>query len=701
MTTVSDSKLKTDQWLCPRWTRVCFLLAVAVHFYLVTINWTWGFMLGHEFRQAQTALITDYIDRQNNFGFYYETPILGKPWAFPLEFPFYQWAVVGVKRLLEIKDYEAARTVSLSCFYLALPAFYLLLGAAGVSPAKRWIFLALMVFCPVYIFYSRAFLIDPMAMMCSAWFLTAFVLMMQRRKWHWWVICTLAGTVGALIKSLVFLVWVFPAALYGAYCLWESLKKTPRGSQVVKTLLWGGSSVILPYTMLKWWVSFTDAIKAPHPSAYIFTSDALTQGNFGTFSLESRLSWVTWRDLWTRWAEAITFPWAIGAIVLIGVILCRRERHWILIFSGVWLFGQLAFPYAYAYQDYYFYAGAAFLVFVFGWVVTGVLELSWLPKWVRVGFALLPFAIQAESYHNYYYQMQKVQSNGGSALTRILKDVVPAESIISIIGQDWAAIIPYYSGHRALMIRKGMEFNETYIKGAIADLWDEEIAALIVSADSRYEKREVARVVKLAGLVPEPVFSLNDSMVYLSPNYHNIVRERLGIESNPYPELVLLAASDQDPSLSGDFDISEGASKLSFSTVSPRLERYKIAHGYRNFEVGPVPVYNFHADSDLWMRTPPNAQHFRWKYGLFDDAWDREGFKTDGVDFVIFAEKADGSRRELWRDVVNPAKIESDRGLQTGEGEFTLESEEQLIFASRERSNGAFDWAYFTSIEVW
>ena len=141
MTKENESNSTTDHWLISRWTRLCFLLAVGVHFYLVTINWTWGFMLGHEFRQAQTALITEYIDKQNNFGVYYETPILGKPWAFPLEFPFYQWAVVGVKRLFEVKDYEAARTVSLGCFYAALPAFYLLLGAFGVSQARRWIFL--------------------------------------------------------------------------------------------------------------------------------------------------------------------------------------------------------------------------------------------------------------------------------------------------------------------------------------------------------------------------------------------------------------------------------------------------------------------------------------------------------------------------------------------------------------------------------
>ncbi len=701
MTKENESNSTTDHWLISRWTRLCFLLAVGVHFYLVTINWTWGFMLGHEFRQAQTALITEYIDKQNNFGVYYETPILGKPWAFPLEFPFYQWAVVGVKRLFEVKDYEAARTVSLGCFYAALPAFYLLLGAFGVSQARRWIFLALMMFCPVYIFYSRAFLIDPMAMMFSAWFLTAFVLMMQRRRWQWWVLCTVAGSIGALIKSLVFLVWLFPAAVYGVYCLWGAVREVPRGPAMAKTVAWGVSAVILPYGLLKWWVSFTDAIKASHPSAYIFTSEALTQGNFGTFSLESRLSLETWDALWTRWSEAISFPWAVAAIVIAGLVLCPRERHWILIGSGVWLFGQLAFPYAYAYQDYYFYAGAAFLVFVFGWVVTGVLELSWLPKWVRVGLALFPFVTQAWSYHSYYYQMQKVQSHGGSAISRVLRDWVPAESIITVMGYDWSAILPYYSGHRALMIRNGMEFDETYIKGAIADLKDEEIAALVVSKEVQANGKEVARVVELAGLVPEPVFSLQGTVVYLSPGYNNIVREQLEFEQNRYPEIKLLEAPEHDLASTRGYHISAGASKISFPTVSPGVERYRIVHGYRNFKTGPVPVYNFHTDSDLWLRTPADARQFRWKYGLFDSAWDREGSKTDGVDFVIHAEKPDGSRREVWRDEVNPAEVESDRGLQTGEGELVLEPDEQVVFSSRERSNGAYDWAYFTSIEVW
>ncbi|MEJ6602154.1 MAG: hypothetical protein QNL51_06230, partial [Opitutaceae bacterium] len=186
----------TESRFSSKWTLTVFLAALGFHLFFVTVNWSYGFMQGHEFRQAQTALITEYINKQNNFGIYYETPILGKPWAFPLEFPFYQWVVVIVKRTLSIEYFEAARAVSVTCFYGSLPAIFLLLGSWRIPRAKRWFLLALILVSPVYIFYSRAFLIDPMAMMVSAWFLTAFVRAMQGRSWRWWWVALLAGTIG-------------------------------------------------------------------------------------------------------------------------------------------------------------------------------------------------------------------------------------------------------------------------------------------------------------------------------------------------------------------------------------------------------------------------------------------------------------------------------------------------------------------------
>ena len=197
---------------------------MVAHFYFVTVGWNWGFMIGHEFRQTQTALITYYIDLQNNFSIDYETPIFGPPWQMPLELPVYQWVVVLVKRAFDLADFQAARTVSLASFYLALPGVWLLLKRCRLSAREISVVIALVALCPVYIFYSRAFLIDPMAFMFSVWFLALFVEMMRSRR-IWLILgCTVCGTLAVLIKSLVFMVWLFPAALYGAYCLLTAWK---------------------------------------------------------------------------------------------------------------------------------------------------------------------------------------------------------------------------------------------------------------------------------------------------------------------------------------------------------------------------------------------------------------------------------------------------------------------------------------------
>ncbi|HLP08005.1 MAG TPA: hypothetical protein VK178_07555, partial [Opitutaceae bacterium] len=74
---------------------VLFCAAAAIHLWFATRNWHYRFMAGHEFRQTQTALIAHYIEQENNFSPDYSVPLLGKPWVLPLEFPFYEWGVVG------------------------------------------------------------------------------------------------------------------------------------------------------------------------------------------------------------------------------------------------------------------------------------------------------------------------------------------------------------------------------------------------------------------------------------------------------------------------------------------------------------------------------------------------------------------------------------------------------------------------------
>ncbi|HLP08436.1 MAG TPA: hypothetical protein VK178_09730, partial [Opitutaceae bacterium] len=72
-----------------------FSLALAAHLACALRGWEIPGLLGHGFRQAQTALSIDAM-KQDGFRLDYATPVLGKPWAIPMEFPLYQWLVMRV-----------------------------------------------------------------------------------------------------------------------------------------------------------------------------------------------------------------------------------------------------------------------------------------------------------------------------------------------------------------------------------------------------------------------------------------------------------------------------------------------------------------------------------------------------------------------------------------------------------------------------
>src|SRR5262245_18545418 len=105
---------------------LAFVGMLAVHVWLATYNLGIGFMPGHEFRQTQTAFVTHFIDRTDNFSVLYESPLVGKPWvSVLLEVPIYEWSVVWLSRATGWTHVLAARSVSLACFYLMLPAIWL------------------------------------------------------------------------------------------------------------------------------------------------------------------------------------------------------------------------------------------------------------------------------------------------------------------------------------------------------------------------------------------------------------------------------------------------------------------------------------------------------------------------------------------------------------------------------------------------
>ena len=504
--------------------------------------------------------------------------------------------------------------------------------------------------------------------------------------------------IGILIKSLVFLVWLFPAALFGAWTLWREWRRGGSTRSLLRTIGFGVGAVVAPYAAITWWVGYTDAIKEVHRSAWIFTSKALTEGNFGTFSLESRLARETWSVMGERWSETLAPPWFILSFLLLGVLLCPKARKFILGAFVIWMFGQLAFPYAYALQDYYFYAGAVFVVLALGFAAAGLIEELRAPLAARLCLAAAPFIVMGHTYLTGYYQLQSVKSPGGSGMTALFQDMLHSESVIVGVGQDWSAIVPYYSKRRALMVRSGLEYDQDYLRGAIDDLDGAIISALFISGERRSNKKVVEDLTTITGVVPTPLFRHLDTDVYVNPIFYSDLYNRLGPGGSVYPNVEPIDQPEGVDFTLNEFELHRNLAESVFPMIDPLPHRMRIRYGYSLSEIDGHDVLNFHPDSDLWIQPEKPSGRMRWRYGIKDTTWDREGAKSDGVDFIVWVESPDGERREIFRDEVVPVTDESKRGIIDAEFDYEAGPDEVLVFGCRARGNAAFDWAFVVDI---
>jgi hypothetical protein len=676
-----------------------FVCALLTHFWLATRNWKAGFMPGHEFRQTQTALISHFIDRENNFSLLYETPIVGKPWvSILLEVPVYEWSVVLVSRATGWSHVVSARAVTLACFYLTLPALWLLFRRMGLPPDRRLLPLMLILLCPVYIFYSRAFLMESMELMCCAWFLVGYVGMMERRRWPWFLLATVAGTGASLIKSATFAVWLIPAAACAAWMLWGDLRSRDRWRASLQTVFWGLAGVTVPLGALRLWIELTDPIKAAHASAWIFTSANLSLGNWGLNDLTARFSASVWGTLLDRWSEALMPPWLVIAMLLTGLVLLPAQRRQIAGLAAVFFMAQLLFPFAYAYQEYYFYACAVFLLGGFGWILHGLLE-SGLPRWLCWPLIAVVPAAQLHTYWHFYFPQQMVRSDGGFSYTLTLRDFTPRESVIVVAGADWAAMVPLYTERRALMIRNGLEHDRAYLDRAFNDLWDEDVSALVLLGDQRNNGALRDLAVAAFGLDQIPTFSHRYADVYCSRRYSDAVRRGLEQRGN-YGDIKVPSPVPPIPASTDIVRVNEGLARSMLSAISPAPLKARFSFGMGRLLYEGEEVLNAHPDSDVWLRPPTGASRIEWDYGMITSAWERAGDKTDGVEMLIIGLRPGLGEREIFRRELDPVLREGDRGKQREVIRYEPLPGEILHFSTRPRAGLAYDWTYWARIEV-
>ena len=119
-----DPANRHDRSWLRHWPKLALFVALGLHAWLVSANWSSRFLAGHEFRQGQTALSAFFIAHDQDYSLAYPTPVFGPPWSIPMEFPLYQWATAWLSTKTQWSIVESARALNLACFYLTLPAVF-------------------------------------------------------------------------------------------------------------------------------------------------------------------------------------------------------------------------------------------------------------------------------------------------------------------------------------------------------------------------------------------------------------------------------------------------------------------------------------------------------------------------------------------------------------------------------------------------
>jgi hypothetical protein len=494
---------------------ILFFVCLTIHLMLSFVGWGNTLCDNHSSRQTLTAIST-YYTIKDGFKINYITPVLGKAWAVPLEFPLYQWIVAAVVIISKIPLDQGGRLVSLIFFYFSFIPIYFLLTHFIAKKSHRLIFLCLILASPFFIFWSRTFLIEPLALFLSLSFLLGVVNSTIKSRSLVVLITCVAGTLAGLTKITTFSIYYLAGLIF--YFLFRvrsnswviGLPDVSKKKFISSIFLFG-----VPVIINLWYIHFADMQKSLNPIANVFTSYASRWWYIGR--IEDKFTWEAWSQI-LKFSSSIIFYATKVFIISYGFIfgllfiLAQRYRKEALFCLLLFLSGPLVFTNLYYRHIYYYYANAVFLLSSLAFIVVSLLEDN---KWKYFTKLVILPALLLTMYSTYffsYYSTQKKNHLYLRPLIEAIKSHTSESDIILIYGFDWHPEIPYYSQRRALMyhIWTGGVFSDNRFKLALKSLENEKIGGMVVGGETGEDKRKdrvfIEERIKELNLLPHPVF---------------------------------------------------------------------------------------------------------------------------------------------------------------------------------------------------
>lgn len=435
-----------------------FVAAVLFSAWAVTTGWTNTIVDAHGFRQTQTAISTYYMLHGSGV-LAYETPLLGPPWSIPFEFPLYQVTVALAVRMSRLDLEPAGRLVSVAFFYLTLIPAADALRTLGMATRHRLICLALLLVSPLYLFWSRTFMIESTALFLAVAYLALLMRCARAGGGAVWMAAAMCGCLAGVVKlTTLYACWMAGAA----YVAWSEHERglDRRRIFVLATVL------ALPVTVSLGWTRHADAQRALNPFADFLRAPALTPWMFGT--VEQRLTaYPTWWAIGVRTIESVCGSLAFYLTVP-AMLWSRLYRRPYAACVALYLAAVMTFTNLYVVHEYYPYSIGIFLIAAEGFAIASLLEGDSRQRLTGIALAVFLIGSSAWAYAVHEHRLQRGNSEGRTTVARQIASMTQPDEVLVIFGLDWSAEVPYYARRRALMIQEPERLTRESVEQARA-----------------------------------------------------------------------------------------------------------------------------------------------------------------------------------------------------------------------------------------
>lgn len=383
--------------------------------------------------------------------------MLGAPWAIPFEFPVYQLIVAALAHL-PIRLDVAGRIVNYAFFVMTLVPLGMLARTLSVSRSAFLSVAILFIFSPIYLYWSRTFLIEDCALFFSFLWLALAARFLQKPQAGVLTCAIAAGCLGVLAKSTTMAPFLLLAGLGTLWVLYHRFRAGQRAPNLLALAFGFAAMSAVPLAVGFAWVAYSDAVKEKNEFGAYLTSSALSGWNFG--NLGEKVGAHLWRDI----VLGRVLPDSLGALHLLGmgtlglafILAWMRGGARSSVLAGAATLGFLVpfvvFTNLHIVHPYYQVANAVFIVVAVGLAIGLLFDEG---RWLLAACILVLLVGGQVSYFWEKYKpiVETNQKYNSLYLAGLIakEHTSPGQSIL-VFGDDWSSAVPYYAERKGLAV---------------------------------------------------------------------------------------------------------------------------------------------------------------------------------------------------------------------------------------------------------